>query len=141
MIERRFPPHLTYHVLPFLLAIMFVVIAVLPAGNPTAGILSFALAGFGCSALLPLTISFGEEQLVTMSAAAAGAIIAFYQAGYGLAAFGAGPLQAAGLSLPTLFAIAAGVALAMGMCSFLVTSRRPVATPSSESSTTEGAIP
>jgi hypothetical protein len=87
-------------------------------------VLTFGLAGLGCSALLPLTISFGQEQLVTMSAAAAGAVIAFYQLGYGIAAFGTGPLQAAGVSLPTLFAITAGVALLMALCSFAVTSPR-----------------
>ena len=39
------------------------VIAVLPSGVPALGIVVFACAGFGCSALLPLTISFGQEQL------------------------------------------------------------------------------
>jgi len=118
MIERRFPPHLTYRVLPFLLAIMFVVIAVLPAGNPAAGIVAFALAGFGCSALLPLTISFAQEQLLTMGAAVAGAVIAFYQVGYGIAAFGTGPLVDAGVSLPALFGAAAIAAVIMGGLSF-----------------------
>ena len=86
-----------------------------------AGVFAFGLAGLGCSALLPLTISFGEEQLVSMSAAAAGAVIAFYQLGYGLAAFGTGPLQAAGVTLPSLFALAAGVAVVMGFTSFVIT--------------------
>jgi fucose permease len=125
MIERRFPPHLTYHVLPFLLAIMFVVIAVLPAGNPTAGILSFALAGFGCSALLPLTISFAQEQLLTMEASVAGGVIAFYQVGYGIAAFGTGPLVDAGVRLPTLFGCAAVAAVLMGGLSFTLARKSP----------------
>ncbi len=51
---------------------------------------------------------------------AAGVIIAFYQLGYGIAAFGAGPLQNAGASLSTLFGLTALVALAMGALSFLV---------------------
>ena len=34
---RWFPPHRTYHALPFLLAIMFVVIALLPTANPGPG--------------------------------------------------------------------------------------------------------
>jgi MFS family permease len=118
MIERRFPPHLTYRVLPFLLAIVFVVIAVLPAGNPAAGIVAFALAGFGCSALLPLTISFAQEQLLTMGAAVAGAVIAFYQLGYGIAAFGTGPLVDAGVSLHALFGAGAVAAVIMGGLSF-----------------------
>jgi hypothetical protein len=43
----------------------------------------------GCSVLLPLTISFGPEQLVAMSASVTGGVIAFYQLGYGIAASGA----------------------------------------------------
>ena len=40
-------------------------IAAAPARRRAAlGVLAFALAGLGCSALLPLTISFGQEQLV-----------------------------------------------------------------------------
>ncbi len=52
----------------------------------------FGLAGLGCSALLPLTISLGQNSLATMSAAVAGGVIAFYQVCYGIAAFGLGPL-------------------------------------------------
>jgi predicted MFS family arabinose efflux permease len=73
---------------------------------------------------LPLTISFGQEELTAFSAAVAGGVIAFYQLGYGLAAFGVGPLVDAGVGLPTVYAIAAVVALAMGMLSFVV-ARRP----------------
>jgi MFS family permease len=123
MIERWFPPQLTYHVLPFLLAVMFVVIAVLPSGNPAAGIVAFALAGFGCSALLPLTISFASEQLLTMGASVAGAVIAFYQLGYGIAAFGTGPLVDAGVGLSTLFGLAAIAAVIMGGLSFVLARR------------------
>ena len=123
-VQRRVPARVIYRLLPFVLAGALAIIAVLPSGSDAAGVLTFGLAGLGCSALLPLTISFGQEQLVTMSAAAAGAVIAFYQLGYGIAAFGTGPLQAAGVSLPTLFAITAGVALLMALCSFAVTSPR-----------------
>jgi hypothetical protein len=59
-----------------------------------------------------------------MSATAAAGIIAFYQLGYGMAAFGTGPVEEAGVALPTLFAITAGVAVVMGMLSFVVTSSR-----------------
>ena len=124
VIQRLFPPPRAYHVLPFLLAAAFVVIAVLPAGAPVAGIAAFALAGLGCSALLPLTISFAEEQLVTMGTSAAGGVIACYQAGYGIAAFGTGPLVDAGVGLPTLFGIAAAAAALRGGLSFALA--RPV---------------
>jgi predicted MFS family arabinose efflux permease len=118
MIQRSFPPQRTYHLLPFLLVVTFVITAVLPSGTPAAGIVVFALAGFGCSALLPLTISFAQEQLLTMGASVAGAVIAFYQLGYGIAAFGTGPLVDHGVGLPTLFGFAAIAAVIMGGLSF-----------------------
>jgi len=117
-IERIFPTPRTYHLLPFVLAAAFVVIALLPHGSTTGGIVSFGVAGLGCSALLPLTISFSQEQLVSMSAVVASWVIAFYQAGYGIAAFGAGPLQSAGVSLSTIYGLTAIIALAMGLLSF-----------------------
>ena len=125
VIGRWFPSRLAYHVLPFLLAGAFVLIAALPAGAPGLGILAFALAGLGCSALLPLTISFGQEKLVTLSGGVAGGIIAFYQIGYGIAAFGVGPLRSAGITLAAVFGISAGVAFGMGLLSFAVAHHRP----------------
>jgi len=122
-IERWYPPQRTYHTLPFLLAIMFVVIALLPSGTPAAGIAAFALAGLGCSALLPLTISFGQEQLTVMGASVAGGVIAFYQLGHGIAAFGTGPLVDAGVGLPALFGFAAIAAVIMGGLSFALARR------------------
>ena len=72
------------------------------------GVLAFGLAGLGCSALLPLTISFGQEELASVSAAVAGGVIAFYQLGYGIAAFGVGPLLDGGVELSTLYAVGGG---------------------------------
>ena len=83
--------------LPFLLTVAFVLIALLPEDEPVLGILAFGLAGLGCSALLPLTISFGQGWPAAAAVAAAGGVIAFYQVGYGIAAFGVGPLQDAGV--------------------------------------------
>ena len=83
----------------------------------------FALAGLGCSALLPLTISFGEEDLTAMAAAMAGGVIAFYQLGYGIAAFGVGPLHDAGISLSRIFGFTAIIAATMGLLSFFITRR------------------
>jgi MFS family permease len=125
-IERQVPSRLTYNVLPFLLAGTFVLIGFLPDGDVTLGVLAFALAGLGCSALLPLTIGFGQEELVSMSAAAAGGVIAFYQVGYGLAAFGVGPLLDHGVELPTVYKLAAFVAAGMGLVSLAVTRRNSV---------------
>ena len=122
-LQRRVPPRVTYHVLPFLLAGAFVLIALLPDDAPAAGVLAFGLAGLACSALLPLTISFGQKELPSVSAAVAGGVIAFYQLGYGIAAFGVGPLLDNGVELPTIYGFAALVAAAMGLWSFVVARR------------------
>ncbi len=121
-IAKRFPASRTYRLLPFVIAVAFVIIASLPPGSIGLGILAFGLAGLGCSALLPLTISFGQAELTVIAASVAGGLIAFYQMGYGLAAFGVGPLEDyAGLSLNTLYGLAAIVALILAALSFVVT--------------------
>src|SRR5215813_341160 len=111
---RTVSPRTAYRTLPFLLAVTFVVVAALPDDAAIAGIVAFGLAGLFCSALLPLTIGFGEKELVTMAAAVAGGIIAAYQLGYGIAAFGVGPLLDGGVSLSTIYGAGAVVALLMG---------------------------
>jgi fucose permease len=120
-IDRWLAVRMTYHVLPFLLAGTFVLIALLPDGSTAAGIVAFGIAGLGCSALLPLTIGFGERELAGIAAGFAGGVIAFYQLGYGIAAFGVGPLLDGGVELPTVYGFTAIVALAMGFVSFRVT--------------------
>ncbi len=124
-IQRRFPATRAYRLLPFVLAAAFLFTASLSEGDTAAGVLAFGLAGLGCSALLPLTISFAEAKLVAIAAAAAGWVIAAYQLGYGIAAFGAGPLQDAGISLSTIFAMSAAAAAVMGVLSVVIT--RPAA--------------
>ena len=88
--DRWLAPRLSYRLLPVVLIGAFVLIGQLGRGDAAAGIAAFALAGLGCSALLPLTISFGEPELTAMSAAVTGGVIAAYQVGYGIAAFGVG---------------------------------------------------
>jgi hypothetical protein len=112
-------------VLPFVLVGVFLVIASLSEGDDVAGVLAFGVAGLGCSALLPLTISFAQADLTAISAATAGMVIACYQLGYGLAAFGAGPLQDAGVSLPAIFGGAAIAAAVMAGLSFVITRPQP----------------
>jgi MFS family permease len=120
-IEKWFPERRTCQVLPLVVASAFFVISFLPPSRPRLGIAGFALAGLGCSALLPLTMSFAEEELTTMAASVAGGLIAFYQIGYGIAAFGVGPLQSwAGLKLSTMYFGTAIFALLMSGLSFVV---------------------
>ena len=128
-IERWLPVRRTYQILPFLLAGTFVIIAILPKGDTGLGVLAFGLAGLGCSALLPLTISFGQEQLTAIAAAMAGGVIAFYQLGYGIAAFGVGPLLDGGVKLSSVYGAAAVIAAAMGLLSFVVARRQAAPAP------------
>jgi hypothetical protein len=93
-----------------------------PKINSLLGVLTFAVAALGCWALLPLIISFGRKELTTIAASAACGLIAFYQIGYGIAAFGVRPLQTwAGLDLNIIYGGTAAVAFAMAALSFGVT--------------------
>ncbi|MDX9834366.1 MAG: MFS transporter [Desulfobulbus sp.] len=121
-LEKWLPERWVFRVLPFIVAGAFLASAWMPKTTPTLGLLVFALTGLGCSALLPLAISFGQKELVAISASVAGGLIGFYQLGYGFAAFGVGPLQKwAGLHLTVIYGGTAVVALAMAVLSFLVT--------------------
>lgn len=123
-IEKRFPEQRTFHLLPFVAAAALVVIAFLPTDAPYLGVLAFGLAGLGCSALLPLTISFGQGELTAIAATVAGFLIAFYQMGYGIAAFGVGPLEEhTALGLSQIYLLTAFVALVMAGISFKVVAR------------------
>jgi predicted MFS family arabinose efflux permease len=125
LVGRWLPSRVVYHALPLLLVVTFALTAALPKDAPWLGVAVFGLAGLGCSALLPLTISLGQSALTTMSAAVAGGVIAFYQVGYGIAAFGVGPLLDSGASLSAVYgwsAVAAGLLAAL---SFVVARNEP----------------
>jgi MFS family permease len=124
VIEKWFPQRWTYRALPLLLALAFLATSSARTDHPFLAILSFGLAGLGCSALLPLVISFGQEELTTMTASVAGGMIGFYQMGYGLAAFGVGPLQTwGGLSLGGIYRGTALFALVLAALAFVIVGR------------------
>jgi fucose permease len=124
-VERWLPPRVVYRGLPLVSAAALLVTAALPKGEPWLGVLAFALAGLGCSALLPLTISFGQSAMSSAAPSVAGGLIAAYQVGYGLAAFGVGPLLGGtGHDLGAAFAGTTVVALAMAIVSTLVVRHR-----------------
>jgi fucose permease len=124
-VGRWVPARVTYHALPFVLTVSFALLAALPRDHVWSGVALFGLAGLGCSALLPLTISLGQEALTSMSAAIAGDVIAFYQIGYGIAAFGVGPLLDSGHNLSAVYGLSAVVAAVMGTLSFALAHGRP----------------
>jgi MFS family permease len=125
VIQRFVPSRIAYHVLPFVLAGAFALITALSSAAPWSGIVAFGLAGLGCSALLPLTISFGQEKLTAVSASVASWVIACYQLGYGIAAFGVGPLRSAGVTLPEVYAGSIAIAIALGLLSLVIAHHRP----------------
>ena len=104
------PSRRVYMALPFLLAFVFQAIA--HAQGAAAGVMCFGAAGLACSAFLPLSISLAGEEFPRLAATMSGELIASYQIGYGVAAFGVGPLREfGGLAFSTIFAAGGGVAL------------------------------
>jgi MFS family permease len=118
-LERLIPGRWIYVALPILLAGAFQFIA--RSQGPVAGIGSFGAAGLACSALLPLSISFGGTEFPSKAAAMSGELIAFYQIGYGIAAFGVGPLRSGpGLAYSEIFSAGSLIALGLGLVTLLV---------------------
>lgn len=103
-----FNAKVVFHTLPFVAAVAFLLLML-----QENGLFAFALAGIGCSALLPLAISFSETMFP------AGWVVAFYLLGYGIAAFGVGPLQEVA-DLKEIFGLGAALAAGLGVLSFIV---------------------
>jgi MFS family permease len=124
-----------YVVLPWAIAVALLVFPT--ASSAGAGIGLFALGGLACSGFFPMTVGYGEATFPSIVELAAGWLIAAYQVGYGLAAFGAGALQHV-VSLATVFRIAAAAAIGMGLMALIVASRQhpsPAASTLSTSTT------
>ncbi len=122
-----FSKQTTFRSLPLLIALSLAALSLIRPGGEVQAILAFGVAGIGCSALLPLTISFATEQITGLSSSAAGAIIAFYLMGYGISAFGVGPMEhLLGVNLRVIFAISGGIAIILTLlASYLVKSSKP----------------
>ncbi|KRE05785.1 MFS transporter [Bosea sp. Root381] len=122
VLARLLPVTLVYVGLPILLAIAFQLVA--RAGGAASAIAAFALVGVACSAILPLSLSFAGKEFAARSATMLGALIAFYQLGYGVAAFGGGPLvERVGLAYSTVFSFGSLVALALAAVALFVVRR------------------
>lgn len=110
---------------PFITSIAFIIIASLVSGQEYWAIIAFGLTGFGCSVLLPLLISFGGRQLKRIAASVPGIIISSYLLGYGVAAFGVGPLEEFGqVSLRTIYLIGAVISFVLGILSLKIVQKK-----------------
>jgi FHS family glucose/mannose:H+ symporter-like MFS transporter len=116
-----------YVALPFLLAIVFQFVTRIDGAS--AGVAGFGAAGLACSAFLPLSISFSGAEFPRRADAMSGELIAFYQIGYGIAAFGVGPLREIGFAYSTAFSIGSLIAVALGVLALLVVRRPAHPTP------------
>jgi fucose permease len=118
----RVSPRSIYLALPVLLLFTFQLAA--HVQEELGGILAFAMAGLACSAFLPLSISFGGGEFPQLSAVMAGGLIAFYQLGYGVAAFGTGPLRdLMRLPFSTIFALGSAIAVPLAVVAALIVYR------------------
>ena len=111
-----------YTGLPVLLIVAFQVVS--RAAGETGGIVAFGLAGLGCSAFFPLCISLSGQEFPRFAATMSGELVAFYQAGYGVAAFGVGPLRDfAGFPFSTVYSLGSLVAAVMLIVALAVVAR------------------
>ena len=119
LLSQLVPPRWIYVALPALSLVVFQLAS--QVQGEAGGIVVFGLAGLACSGFLPLSISFAGGEFPRLSAVMAGGLIAFYQLGYGVAAFGIGPLQGLfGLSFSTIFAAGSVVAAPIIIIAWLV---------------------
>ncbi len=125
VIQSKVPGRWIYRVIPLLIAVAYLVVVLGAVGSPVVGIVAFGLAGLGCSAMLPFTLSFAEQDLGSTSALT-GRLIAVYQVGYGIAAFGVGPLMSGAVTIAIIFGAAGVVAIALSAVAVVATSVRSV---------------
>jgi len=115
-----------YVILPWAMAIALVLAPV--AKSAGAGIAVFAFAGLACSGFFPMTIGYGESTFPNLVELATGWLIAAYQIGYGLAAFGGAALQNT-ISLSTVFRMSALLVIVMGALAIPIARRQQHAAP------------
>ena len=108
-----------YAGLPLMLIAAFQMVS--HASGEAESIVAFGLSGLGCSAFFPLSISLSGQELPKLAALTSGELVAFYQAGYGVAAFGVGPLRdLAGLSFHAIYSWGSVLGVAMFGVAFAV---------------------
>ncbi len=88
------PAHWIYGALPIVILGAF--LGIPRAGGPASNLIAFGFAGLGCSAFLPLSISFAEQEFWEAAEVVSGGLMAAYMLGYGVGSFGVGPLRETG---------------------------------------------
>ena len=97
-------------------------------GGAMGNVVAFGFAGLACSAFLPLSISFAEQEFSEMAEVVSGGLIAAYMLGYGMGSFGVGPLrETGGLALSTIYTASSALAVIMVLLAFFLTRGRRTA--------------
>lgn len=120
LVSAKIPSTLSYVVLPWAIGVALLLAPTARSGG--AGIAVFALGGLACSGFFPMTVGYGESTFPTMVELAAGWLIAAYQLGYGIAAFGAGALQNV-ISLSAIFRLVAVLVVPMAVLATVIARR------------------
>jgi len=112
------------YLIPIVLLAVLIAVGVLIHRLGLSTFAVFILAALGCSALLPLSLSFTQKDVTAISAALAGGVIA-YQIGFGLVAEGFRPHQASGGGAMAFFGGAVLIGLVVSGLSFVIVGSRP----------------
>lgn len=88
-------------------------------------LVSFAVAGLGCSAMLPLTIGFAQEKFTSIAPLISGVMIGVYMFGFGLASQGIGFISKTWhLPFSTFFISLSAPILLLGVLCFIATPKK-----------------
>ncbi len=113
-------PRWFYRALPLLLVAAFLLVP--GAATPAAAIAAFGFSGLACSAFLPLSVGFAEEQFPRLAELMGGEMIAAYMVGYGIASFAVGALVHSGAArLGNLYSDASLLGAVMAVLAFFLT--------------------
>jgi MFS family permease len=108
-----------YRGLPILILVALVGI---PRVHGAVGsIVMYGFAGLACSAFLPLSIGFAQEEFSQIVEVVSGGIMAAYMLGYGIASFGVGPMREMGISLSTTYTSSGVLPVGMTILAFFLT--------------------
>ncbi len=115
-------PRWIYLALPIL--ILAALLGIPRIHGAVESIVAYGFAGLACSAFLPLSVSFGEQEFPRIVEVVSGGLMAAYMVGYGLGSFGVGLLRdMGGLDLSTIYTSSSVLAAGMVGLAFLLTKR------------------
>jgi len=112
-------PQRIYLAMPILICGAFLIIPMVR--GDTGNVIAFGVAGLACSAFLPLSISFATQEFPQMVEVVSGGMMAAFMLGFGVGAYGVGPLrEVGGLSLSTIYTGTSGFAAGMAILAFFL---------------------